>query len=168
MIGGYKIPSGKYLKSTRVSNTTFINCKEKLIIGENVFIGHYNFIEASNGITIEEGCQITNYVSITSHSSHHSIRLYGKKYQKFSEHIGYLKGDVHIGKYTFVGPHSVIMPGSKIGKGSIVSAFTYVDGVFPDYAILQGNPAKIVGNTKDIDRKYLEKHPELKDFYYNS
>ena len=53
-----------------------IEYKKNLKLGNNVFIGHYNFIEASNGITIEEGCQITNFISITTHSSHISIRLY--------------------------------------------------------------------------------------------
>ncbi|GAB4140915.1 MAG: hypothetical protein Fur0041_16140 [Bacteroidia bacterium] len=155
---------GQSLQNTRVSNTTSLVHKEHLNLGDHVFIGHYNFIEASNGIEIQEGCQITNYISIVSHSSHISIRLYGKHY-KGSDMIGYQRGAVQIGKYTFVGPHSVIMPGTKIGKGSIVAAYSLVKGEFPDFSIIAGNPAKVVGDTRNLDEKYLNEHPELRNYY---
>lgn len=156
---------GKLLKDVRISNTTVINAMNNLKLGNNVFIGHYNFIEASNGITIEEGCQITNFITITTHSSHISIRLYGAEYVKNHELIGYVKGSIHIGKYSFIGPHSVIMPGSNIGKGCIVSAYSYVKGTFPDYAIISGNPAIVVGDTREMDKEFLENYPQLKTFY---
>lgn len=161
MVGKFHRGDGKLLPLTRVSNTTFIGSPEKLEIGNNVFIGHFNFIDASFGLSIDEGCQITNYVSILSHSSHNSIRVYGEDYNKSDSREGYLTGKVTIGAYTFIGPHTVIMPGSHIGKGSIVSAFSYVKGVFPDFSVISGNPAVIVGNTKDIDRPFLIQHPEL-------
>ena len=138
---------GKLLAKTRISNTTIIEHKNSLDLGDNVFIGHFNFIEASNGITIKEGCQITNYVSIISHSSHVSIRLYGAKYREHSDHEGYVKGSVSLGTYTFVGPHTLIMPGSAIGKGCLIQAFSYVKGTFPDFSIIGGNPATIIGDT---------------------
>lgn len=164
MLSHYK-QDGKLLKNVRISNTTVINAKKNLKLGDNIFIGHYNFIEASNGITIEEGCQITNFITITTHSSHISIRLYGSEYVKNHDHIGYIKGSIHIGKYSFIGPHSVIMPGSNIGKGSIVSAYSYVKGTFPDYAIISGNPAIVVGDTREMDKEFLENYPQLKTFY---
>lgn len=162
---GFKRGDGRYLSKTRISTSVFIDSREKLNIEENVFIGHFNFIDASNGLTISEGCQITNYVSIITHSSHISIRLYGKHYQNFSSHVGYVTGSVFIGKYTFIGPHSTIMPGTEIGKGCIVSAYSYVSGKFPDFSIIAGNPASIVGDTRQIDKHYLEKYPELENFY---
>ena len=157
--------NGKAIPETRIGDSTAIVGESGLNLAENVFIGQFNFIEATNGITIEEGCQITNYISVLSHSSHISIRLYGKDYRKTKDPIGYIKGSVHIGKYTFVGPHSTIMPGTKIGKGSIVSAYSMVKGEFPDFAVIAGNPAKVVGDTRDMDKEYLDKHPELKSSY---
>jgi acetyltransferase-like isoleucine patch superfamily enzyme len=157
--------NGKVIPDTRMGDTTALVGESGLDLAENVFIGHFNFIEASNGIRIEEGCQITNYISILSHSSHISIRLYGKSYRKEKDPIGYVKGSVEIGKYTFVGPHSTIMPGTKIGKGSIVSAYSLVKGEFPDFAIIAGNPAEVVGDTRDMDKKYLDEHPDLKRHY---
>ncbi|MBP7497420.1 MAG: acyltransferase [Bacteroidales bacterium] len=165
IIGGYRRSDGSFLKDTRISNSTFIDYKENLDIKDNVFIGHYNFIEASGGITIKEGCQLTNFISITTHSSHISIRLYGKEYGNYPDKKGYIKGPVYIGEYSFIGPHSLIMPDTHIGKGSIVAAYSYVQGDFPDFAIIKGNPAVVVGSTKDIDSKYIEEYPELKKFY---
>ncbi|MBK9729736.1 MAG: acyltransferase [Chitinophagaceae bacterium] len=165
MIWGYTTPEGNHLSQVRISNTTFINSKENLVLGNHVFIGHYNMIDASNDLVIEEGCQVTNFVSILTHSSHQSIRLYGSEYAKHSEHIGYIKGKVVIGKYSFIGPHSVIMPGTTIGKGSSVSAFSYVKGNFPPFSILAGNPAIVVGDTRKMDQPFLDAHPEIKTFY---
>lgn len=157
--------NGRKLAMTRIGNTTFIDHPKKLTIGNNVYIGHYNFLEASNHLTIGEGCQITNYINITTHSSHNSIRLYGKKYTDEIDHVGYLKGPVSIGKYTFVGPYVVIMPGTKIGKGCIVSAYSYVQGDFPDFSIIKGNPAKVIGDTREQDKTFLCEHPELYRWY---
>jgi acetyltransferase-like isoleucine patch superfamily enzyme len=156
---------GKFLKDVRISESTVLSFPQHLDLADNIFIGHYNFIEASNGITIEEGVQITNYISILSHSSHISIRLYGKEYRKRKDLIGYKKGTVHIGKYSFVGPHATIMPGTIIGKGCLISAYSFVKGDFPDFSVIAGNPAMVVGSTKDLDKKYLDENPELKEFY---
>jgi acetyltransferase-like isoleucine patch superfamily enzyme len=156
---------GKVIPTTRVSNTTVITEAKNLKLGDAVFIGHYNFIESSNGITIEDGVQLTNYISILTHSSHQSIRLYGYEYLNHSDMIGYRKGSVFIGKFSFVGPHVTILPGTKIGKGSVVSAYSMVSGEFPDFAIIAGNPAIIIGDTREKDKDLLAQHPELSTFY---
>ena len=162
-----KSNNGRRLNDTRISNTSYIGCIKQLNIADNVFIGHYNFIDACNGITIEEGCQITNYISILTHSSHIAIRLYGKEYTNTKDKIAYNEGSVEIGKYTFVGPHSTIMPGTKIGAGSIIAAYSYVKGEFPDFSIISGNPAIVVGDTRNLDDAYLKEHPELKLTYFS-
>ncbi len=164
MIRGYKLKNGKMLPNVRISNTTFIDHPEFLEMGDYVFIGHYNFIEASNKIKIAEGCQITNYVSITSHSSHIAIRLYGRQYINEKNHIGYVKGPVQIGKYCFIGPHSLILPDTTIGDACLIHPYSKVQGEFPDYSIIAGNPAKIIGDTREMDKKYLEEHPMLRKY----
>jgi acetyltransferase-like isoleucine patch superfamily enzyme len=167
MVYGYRSPSGKKLKNTRVGSTTAIICPETLQMEDHVFIGHFNFIEASNTIYIGEGVQITNFISITTHSSHNAIRLYGKEYRTTIKDVGYVKGPITIGAYTFIGPHSLILSGTIIGKGSVVAAYSKVSGVFPDYSLIAGNPAKVVGTTKKLDQIMLEKYPELRKSYYD-
>lgn len=167
---GPKIHSGIYhngvfLPRVRISDSTVISVPEKLNLADNIFIGHFNFIEASNGITIEEGVQLTNYISVLTHSSHISIRLYGRHYLGKKDPVGYKVGFVKIAAFTFVGPHVTIMPDTKIGKGSLVSAYAYVKGEFPDFSIIAGNPAKVIGDTRAIDQPFLDAHPELQDLY---
>ena len=100
-----------------------------------------------------------------SHSSHISIRLYGRQYRKEADPIGYVKGSVHIGKYTFVGPHVTIMPGTKIGKGCVVSAYSMLKGEYPDHSVIKGNPAEVIGSTSEMDTPFLEKHAELREYH---
>ncbi|MBP6090179.1 MAG: acyltransferase [Crocinitomicaceae bacterium] len=156
---------GDLVENLRISNSTFIDNRDKLVLKSNTYIGHYNFLEASNAIFIDRGCQITSYVSISTHSSHQSIRLYGSNFGDVEKHIGYLTGEVRIGEFTFVGPHVVIMPNTKIGKGCIVKAFSYVKGEFPDYSIIEGNPARVVGDVRESDHSFLSDHPELNNSY---
>ncbi len=156
---------GAVIPNTRISNSTVINAKETLVLADHVFIGHHNFIEASNGIEIEEGVQITNFISILSHSSHVSIRLYGNAYQQYTNLKGYKKGKVVIGKYSFIGPHSTILPGTKIGKGCLISAYSMLKGDYADFSIIAGNPAVVIGDTRNMDSSYLEENPELLKHY---
>ena len=165
MVNGFHRNDGIFLPLTRISNTTFIDSPSNLDIADNVFIGHHNFIDASNGLVVEEGCQLTNFISVLTHSSHVAIRLYGKEYTNHSDRIGYVKGKVRIGAYSFIGPHSVIMPGVDLGKGCLVAAFSYVKDSFPDFSIIAGNPAVRIGDTRDTDKSYLQQHPELQQFY---
>ncbi|MFN5985000.1 MAG: acyltransferase [Fluviicola sp.] len=164
MINNYVGREGKPIKSTSISTATFIDYPQNLILGEKVFIGHFNFIEASNTIEIAEGCQITTYVSITTQSSHNSIRMYGKHYAG-ADMKAYVKGPIKIGAFTFIGPHSTLLPNTTIGKGCIISAYSYVKGNFPDFSIISGNPAVIVGDTRTKDNEFLNQNPELQTYY---
>ncbi len=165
---GYKNSVGLTIDQTGASNMSHISNKKNIEIGKHVFIGHFNYIDGYNKVIIEEGCQITNYVSILTHSSHNIIRLHGNNsIPKDLLEKGLISKEVYIGEFSYIGAHTVIMPGSKIGKGSIVSAYSYVNGEFPDYSILRGQPARVVGNTKELDEKLLEEFPELNSFYFN-
>lgn len=165
MIQGYNNPETGYLPEVKISNTTFIQDRNKLILGDHVFIGHYNFIESSHGITIGAGSQITNYISILTHSSHHSIRYYGMHAAGKGVLKGYHTGSVKIGAFTFVGPHTTILPGTTIGKGCIIAAYSLLKGDYPDFSIVEGNPAVVTGDTRKKDEVFLKANPELIPWY---
>jgi acetyltransferase-like isoleucine patch superfamily enzyme len=150
------------VQGTGVSNMTHVSNKKNILVGKDVFIGHFNYIDGYDYVTIGRGTQITNYVSILTHSSHNSLRLDPENHQ----HFGLVSGSVEIGEFCYIGAHSVIMPGTKLGKGCIVSAFSYVSGEFPDYSILRGQPARIIGDTKTRDLTFLNQNPDAKSVYY--
>ena len=54
------------------------------------------------------------------------------------------KGDIIIGNDVWIGAKSTIMSGVKIGDGAIIGATATVSKDVPPYAIVVGNPAKIV------------------------
>lgn len=55
---------------------------------------------------------------------------------------------VSIDENSFIGAGAIVLPGSTIGKWCIIGAGTVVKGRIEDYAIVIGNPAKVLGSTK--------------------
>lgn len=159
--------NGTMAKNTRFSSTANMVNKEKIFVGNNVYIGHYVILDGTGGLEIEEGCQISARVSILTHSSHISIRLFGREYDlcQGTENEGYKIGKIKIGKFTFVGTGATITSGVTIGKGCIVGANSFVNTNLPDYAIVYGSPASIVGDTRDLDRQYLENNKQFQKYY---
>ena len=154
------------LPHTRIAPSTCIEGEQGLTLGDHVFIGQFNFIDATAGLTIEEGVQITNFVSIVTHSSHRSIRLLGRSYASHAGEVpGYVRGPIRIGAYSFVGPHSLIEAGATLGKGAVICAHSQVRGVVPDFAIMAGVPAVQVGDVRVRDAKLLARSPELAVHY---
>jgi len=77
MVYGYKSKfDKKFKKHTRISSSAVILNKENLNIGDNVYICHYSIIDASNNVTIGDGCQFGAWLGIFTHSSQISVRLY--------------------------------------------------------------------------------------------
>ncbi len=169
IVYGWANADGSWCAHTRVSTHTCFEGLEGLKLGDHVFIGHFNRIDGSNGLLIEEGVQVTNYASILSHSSHKSVRVMGRRYVNDPNPAGYVRKATRIGAYSFIGPHSVIAPGAQIGKGVIVQGYSFVSGVVPDFAIVgpqaHGRPAAVMGDTREIDRALLQRHPELHALY---
>src|SRR4051812_41412928 len=54
------------------------------------------------------------------------------------------KGDTVIGKDVWLGYDALVMPGLKIGDGAIVASRSVVTRDVPPYAIVGGNPSKVV------------------------
>lgn len=161
---------GSLVPNTRLSPTTLIEHEDQLVLGENVRIGPFNFIEASGGVTMGEGVHVTSHVSIVTHTPHRSQRLLGPAYSTWpltptTQRPGWIAGPIEIGAYSFIGPHSLIEANTRIGRGSLVCAGSFVRGDYPEFAILEGRPARIVGDTRRTDERLLARYPELRLLY---
>lgn len=165
MVGGFVRGDGVFLPHTRVSNTACFFAQEKLDIEDHVFIGHFSVLDATYGLHIGEGCQIGFFTGIFTHSSHAAIRLYGREYVHTPHKKAYFTAPVKIGHYSFIGAHATLLPGTKIGRGSIISSYSLVSGEHPDFAILSGQPARVIGDTRKMDARLLAQHPELTAHY---
>jgi acetyltransferase-like isoleucine patch superfamily enzyme len=94
------------------------------------------------------------------------MRLLGRTYVSYPQpRPGWIEGPVVIGAYSFIGPHSLIEAGTRLGRGTLVRAGSVVRGEFPDFAVLQGNPAQVVGDTRHTDEALLARYPEARAHY---
>ncbi len=156
MVYGVRSGDGSWRAHSRVSSHTHIEAAERLHLGDHVFIGHFCHVDASGGLHIDDGCQITNHVSVLTHSSHRALRLERERYWGHAAPAGIERAPTRLGAWTFVGPHSVIAPGAVLGRGVLVRAYSLVSGSVPDFAVVEGQPARVVGDTRELDRAWIE------------
>jgi acetyltransferase-like isoleucine patch superfamily enzyme len=97
------------------------------ILGYKTDIGAFTYINAKNGVTIED------YVEIGSHCSIYSISTIDNK-----------QGQVLLKRNCKIGSHSIVMPGVTVGENSIIGAFSFVNSDIPDNVIAVGVPAKVI------------------------
>jgi acetyltransferase-like isoleucine patch superfamily enzyme len=170
MVYGYfDSGSNRFQKYTRISSTATIMNRKSLNIADHVWVWHYTILDATEGLIIGEGTQIGAWVGIFTHGSENAIRLLGKEFVHINneERIGYTRGSVKIGSYTFIGAKSVILPGIEIGNGCLIGSGTLVTKDVPDYSVVVGSPGKIIGSTLDIDRKFISEFEELHNIYFD-
>ena len=58
--------------------------------------------------------------------------------------------DVRIGSDVWIGARAVVLGGSHVGNGAIIGAAAVVDGEVPEYAVVAGNPVRIVGWARPV------------------
>ena len=105
--------------------------KDKFKLGYETDIGAFTYINAKNGVVIED------YVQIGSHCSIYSVSTIDDK-----------EGEVILKKNCKIGSHSVIMPGVTIGENSIIGAFSFVNKDIPVNVIAFGIPVEVIKNIK--------------------
>lgn len=100
--------------------------KDKLKLGSGTDIGSFTYINAKNGVIIEDDVQVGSHCSIYSIST-----IDGKK------------GKVFLKKNCRIGSHSIIMPGVTVGENSVIGAFSFVNKSVPNNVIAVGVPARV-------------------------
>ena len=80
----------------------------------------------------------------------------GHSIDRISPEVSDILGEIRIGDNCFIGAHSIILPGVTLGKEVIVGAGAVVTKSYPDGSIVAGNPARLIGNSKDFVKKYKD------------
>ncbi|MCD8006099.1 MAG: acyltransferase [Oscillospiraceae bacterium] len=83
--------------------------------------------------------------------------------------LKYFVGEINVEDNVVIGARSIILYNVTIGKNALVAAGSVVTKSVPPYAIVGGNPAKVIGDTRDLLKKRLEySNEDVSDFYYEN
>jgi acetyltransferase-like isoleucine patch superfamily enzyme len=67
--------------------------------------------------------------------------------------LGSPRTGIVVGVNSWIGARAVLLAGASIGEGAIVGAFAVVDFDVPPFAIVAGNPARVVGWAKPAQQE---------------
>ena len=118
-----------YGKNLVIGYNTILSCEDGLgiYIGENVGIAAYCYLRTSNhkidDINIPILQQGHDFKSLSYNGSNYSIVI---------------EDDV------WIGAHSIILSGSHVCQGVVISAGSVVSSKIPPYSIVAGNPARVI------------------------
>ncbi|MDE5729727.1 MAG: CatB-related O-acetyltransferase, partial [Clostridia bacterium] len=115
----------------------------------------FNYPEFGDKLIIGKFCQIAQNVKFIMGAANHRLssvttypfNVFGGAWQENTPpHLEQLpfKGDTVIGNDVWIGRESVIMPGVKIGDGSIIAAYSVVAKNVEPYSVVGGNPARLI------------------------
>lgn len=136
------------------NSTTIVLYDNNVKSLDNVHVGRYTYGEIKPFIfskdyhlRIGSFCSIAPNVCFVVSGDHHldhltSFPFYSKCIDGRSEAIS--KGDIVIEDDVWIGVNATILSGVKIAQGAVVAAGAVVTKDVPPYAIVGGNPAKVI------------------------
>lgn len=121
----------------------------------SVGIGTYGepqvvYWDAGASLTIGRFCSIGADVFILIGGEHHldwvSTYPFSLKFGEVASLPGYphTKGDVVIGSDVWIGRGAVVLSGTRVGHGAAIGAESLVARDVPPYAVVAGNPARVI------------------------
>jgi len=104
---------------------------KNLKLGKDIDIGEFTYINCQYGVEIQDNVQVGSHCAIYSNST-----------------IDSKNGLVVLEKNCKVGTHSTVMPNVRVGKNSIVAAYSFVNRNIPKNEMWSGIPAKFKSKIK--------------------
>lgn len=118
---------------------------------ERCFLYHHTAID--DKLLIGRFCAIAHGVRFIMNAANHPLggistypfAIFGEGWEDDSEDWrDGLRGDTYIGNDVWIGARATIMPGVCIGDGAVIAAEAVVAKDVPAYAVLAGNPGRVV------------------------
>lgn len=97
-------------------------------------LGNYLKIKGNGGVRFGRHIMMGDDVTIITQDHKYLAEGYD----------GYVKGEVIIGDYTWIGDRTIILKGVEIGEHSIIGAGSVVTKDVPHHSIAVGNPARVI------------------------
>jgi len=115
----------------------------KIRIGDNVWMSGCSIV-ARDSIIIEDDVLIGSGVIIMDNDAH-PITLEDR-----DDSSKIISKPIVVRNSVFIGARAIIMKGVELGEGAVIGAGSVVTKSVPPFAIVAGNPARVIGhNSKD-------------------
>lgn len=112
----------------------------------------YSLISIGQGVTISTGVMLLVHdYSISRGLASIDPNFSNDKRYRFMKSIVIEDG-------VFIGARSLLLPGSKVGKHSIVGACSVVHGKIPAGSVAAGNPAKVKKTIDEWGKEHFKAH----------
>jgi acetyltransferase-like isoleucine patch superfamily enzyme len=126
-----------------------ISAPNNLEIGEDSTVGTYVHMWCQGGISIGKRVMIGSHVAITSVT--HDYSCPDMRFAPAIHKPVIIEDDV------WIGAHSVILPGAKIGKGAVIGANSVVTKDVEPCSIVVGSPARLY-KFRELENASLTPH----------
>lgn len=139
---GKKVSIGRHSAITAWDRANGDRFSPEIIFEDGCTIGQFAHITAINRIHLGKGVLLGKNVTITDNS--HGRVEEADKLVPPTERGLFSKGPVEIGDRVWIGDKATILPGVTIGEGAVIGANAVVSKSVPAYAVVVGNPMRIV------------------------
>jgi UDP-2-acetamido-3-amino-2,3-dideoxy-glucuronate N-acetyltransferase len=126
---------------------TFVEIQKNAHIGRNCKISSHSFI--CEGVTIEDGVFVGHGVMFTNDMYPRAVNPNGS----LQSESDWTVLPTRVRRYASIGSNATILPGLTIGEGAQIGAGAVVVKDVPDFAIVAGVPARIIGRVKGKQAK---------------
>ncbi len=152
---GKKFNAGYALRLEAISSFGEQEFEPTLTIGDNVFINDYVHIGCINSVQIGNDVLFASKIFITDHNHGYygakDIGLHESPEIPPAKRILSNTSSVIIEDNVWLGETVTVLPGSHIGRGSIIGANSVVSGVIPPLSIAVGSPAVVIKEYCPVD-----------------
>lgn len=97
-------------------------------------------IYSGNGLSLGRGVLVAANTTFAPTNHEYSSREKTIAEQGFKQS----RGGIVVKDDCWIGANCVLLDGTILGQGCVVAAGSVVSGVWPEYAVIAGNPAKVV------------------------
>jgi UDP-2-acetamido-3-amino-2,3-dideoxy-glucuronate N-acetyltransferase len=126
---------------------TFVEIQRNALIGRNCKVSSHTFI--CEGVTLEEGVFVGHGVMFTNDLHPRAVNPDGS----LQTDADWTVTITLVKRRASIGSHATILAGVSIGEGALIGAGAVVTRNVPDYAVVAGVPAKVIGRVKDAPAK---------------
>jgi UDP-2-acetamido-3-amino-2,3-dideoxy-glucuronate N-acetyltransferase len=116
-------------------------------LGANCKVQNYSCVY--HGTTLEDGVFVGPHVVFTNDRLPRAINPDGSLKTDDDWDVG----ETLVKHGAAVGSRSVVLPGITIGRWALVGAGSVVTRDVPDYALVAGNPARVIGRVDETGRR---------------